>query len=202
MKKFNRQTKLANGDIFIQCRICDESKISDDFPNHKECLYGKDTRCKECRKTYLSKYHAEHRDVILSSRVEYHKKYREENREAVRIRQKKYKKTLKARLSNNLRTRIHHALKGLTKSDATIELVGCDIDFLKNYLEAKFTEGMTWATYGKDKTGWEIDHIKPCASFDLSKPEQQQKCFNYTNLQPLWANDNMSKGHKYDYITN
>ncbi len=58
---------------------------------------------------------------------------------------------------------------------------------------------MSWENYGKGDNGrgmqeWHIDHIKPCASFDLSKPEQQKLCFNYTNLQPLWAEENMKKG--------
>jgi len=54
---------------------------------------------------------------------------------------------------------------------------------------------MTRENHGKN--GWEIDHIKPCVSFDLSKPEEQKKCFHYTNLQPLWKEDNLKKGNKY-----
>lgn len=74
-----------------------------------------------------------------------------------------------------------------------MELVGCSIDKLKQHLESKFTEGMSWDNYGD----WHVDHIKPCASFDLSDPEQQRLCFNYKNLQPLWAADNLSKGDSY-----
>ena len=51
---------------------------------------------------------------------------------------------------------------------------------------------MTWDNHGE----WHIDHIKPCASFDLTDADQQRECFNYTNLQPLWAKDNLSKGAK------
>ena len=52
---------------------------------------------------------------------------------------------------------------------------------------------MSWGNYGK----WHVDHIRPCASFNLVNEEEQKKCFHYTNLQPLWAKDNLSKGSKY-----
>ena len=59
---------------------------------------------------------------------------------------------------------------------------------------------MTWKNWGVK--GWHLDHIIPCASFDLSLPEEQKKCFHYTNLQPLWAEDNLSKGSKLDWKKN
>lgn len=74
-----------------------------------------------------------------------------------------------------------------------MELTGCSKDDLYSHLESKFTEGMNWDNYGK----WHIDHIKPCVSFDLTDTEEQKKCFHWTNLQPLWAIDNMRKGAKY-----
>jgi hypothetical protein len=73
-----------------------------------------------------------------------------------------------------------------------MKLIDCTIEELWTHLKRKFTEGMTKENYGK----WHIDHIIPCASFDLTDPEQQEKCFHYTNLRPLWAFDNMSKGAK------
>ena len=59
---------------------------------------------------------------------------------------------------------------------------------------------MTWENHGR--YGWHIDHIMPCSSFDLTDPEQQKKCFHYTNLQPLWAHENMSKGAKIPNMGN
>ena len=79
------------------------------------------------------------------------------------------------------------------KSLPTMFLIGCEIDYLIYHLQSQFTDGMTWANYGD----WHIDHIKPCAKFDLSKTSEQLKCFNYTNLQPLWAEDNLRKYDKY-----
>jgi hypothetical protein len=86
------------------------------------------------------------------------------------------------------------AMDGRSKSKHTMELLGCSIEEFKIYLEKQFTKGMNWGNYGKK--GWHIDHILPCASFDLTDPEQQKKCFHYTNLQPLWAEDNYKKKDK------
>ena len=73
-------------------------------------------------------------------------------------------------------------------------LLGCSIEHARKHLESQFREGMKWDNHGK--YGWHIDHIIPCASFDLTDPEQQKKCFNYKNLQPLWWHENLSKGSK------
>lgn len=88
-----------------------------------------------------------------------------------------------------------NALNGKTKSNNTIRLLGCSLDELRDHLERQFSEGMTWDNYGD----WHIDHRLPCASFDLSNPDEQKVCFNYTNLQPLWAKDNLSKSDRLIY---
>ena len=96
----------------------------------------------------------------------------------------------------NLRNRVNKCVRGIDKSASTLELLGCTVDELKEHLQNKFEEGMTFDNYGE----WHIDHIKPCASFDLTDPEEQRACFNWVNLQPLWAKDNMSKGDKLDWV--
>ena len=100
----------------------------------------------------------------------------------------------------NLRNRINGALGGINKSASTQELLGCSVDEFVSYLESKFTDGMTWENRGR--SGWHIDHIRPCATFDLTDPEQQRQCFHYTNLQPLWAKQNLSKGSKLELYSN
>ena len=94
------------------------------------------------------------------------------------------------KLVKNLRTRLWHTLKKNKKSDTTMKLTGCTLKELKKHLENKFEDGMDWNNYGV----WHVDHIIPCANFDLSNPEQQQICFHYTNLQPMWGEKNMQKG--------
>jgi len=136
--------------------------------------------------------------------------YRKNNPSYISNYQKKYRKTkfyklyrssyCKNRRLNdvnfaflqNIRKRIWSVLKGYTKTDNTKNIIGCSLEELKQYISSKFVYGMNFDNYGK----WHLDHIKPCASFDLSKPEEQQKCFHYTNLQPLWAKDNLTKGAK------
>ena len=98
-------------------------------------------------------------------------------------------------LIENMRSRIRNVLVKNKKISTTIKLLGCTKEEFKKHIESKFTKGMSW-----DKLHLiHIDHIRPCASFDLSDPKQQKMCFHYTNLQPLWAVDNLKKGAKLNY---
>jgi len=100
------------------------------------------------------------------------------------------------RLLKNVRARLRSALlaQDNKKNTKTTILLGCTIQELRDHLESQFTEGMTWENMGRG--GWHIDHIIPCAFFDLSKPSHQKVCFNWQNLQPLWESDNCAKGDK------
>jgi hypothetical protein len=82
---------------------------------------------------------------------------------------------------------------GRVKSRRSQELIGASAEAVKSYLQSRFRDGMSWANYG---TVWHIDHIRPCASFDLTRPEQQNLCFHYTNLQPLLVAENLKKGDR------
>jgi len=98
------------------------------------------------------------------------------------------------RLQKNLRVRLRTALKNNIKRGSAVKDLGCSIDELKQYLEDRFQSGMTWENHGK----WHIDHIKPLACFDLTDINQLKQACHYTNLQPLWAKENLSKGAKYN----
>jgi len=126
--------------------------------------------------------------------------WRKNNRKQLTEKQLIYERNRRAtdpafKLERTLRNRLYHAFKNqkVDKKCRTKELTGCDISFLKGYLEAKFTEGMSWENHGD----WHVDHIRPCCSYDLTLEEEQKKCFHYTNLQPLWAEENLSKGGAY-----
>lgn len=93
----------------------------------------------------------------------------------------------------NLRRRVLTALKGHRRCTSTFLLLGCSREYLRARLEAKFRPGMTWENYGPV---WHVDHIRPCASFDLTDPAQQRECFHFSNLQPLFAAENLAKGDK------
>mgnify|MGYP001132378696 CR=1 FL=1 len=150
----------------------------------------------------------EYRKKILSSQAEWlrlnqkPKKPRKlQTKEEKREYQRKYQQEKrdtdpKWKIMKNLRTRISTAIRGSRKSASTVSLLGCSVDELNKHLESQFTTGMTWDNYGY--YGWHVDHIKPCASFDLTLDSEQKKCFHYTNLQPLWAKDNMNKSDKYE----
>jgi len=126
--------------------------------------------------------------------------YAKKNRNKINAYSRKYtpiyfKKNPTAKIANNLRIRLNKALKDqLAGKQVSATNCGCSMDFLIKYLEQRFELGMTWDNYGL--YGWHIDHIQPCASFDLTKKSEQKKCCHYTNLQPMWAKKNIRKGNK------
>ena len=99
------------------------------------------------------------------------------------------------RLRRNLGSRIYQALKyhKTVKTRNTMNLVGCDLQSFVDFIEAQFEEWMSWENMGD----WHVDHVRPCASFDLSVPEQQSVCFNWRNLQPLDGDENYEKRDGY-----
>jgi hypothetical protein len=128
------------------------------------------------------------------------KRSRRKNMTKFRAYQREYKK--KKRLNNpsyimeyRLRRRVNKVIAraGATKSASTFDLVGCSPSDLMTHLEATFTKGMSWDR--RDEL--HIDHIVPCCAFDLTSPEEQKKCFHYTNLRMLWAKDNLQKGSRH-----
>lgn len=107
----------------------------------------------------------------------------------------------KFRITTNLRTRLYIVIRKALgkKSNQTFKLLGCSVESFMIYLESLFEPGMSWDNYGNN--GWEIDHVVPCALFDLSTPAQQAICFHFSNLQPMWMSENRSKKSKVGFKT-
>jgi len=105
---------------------------------------------------------------------------------------KAYRQTIRRKLAANMRHRLRDALNGNFKSGSAVRDLGCTVPELKTYLESLFLPGMTWDNWTAD--GWHIDHIKPLASFDLANSDQLKEACHFSNLQPLWAKENLSKG--------
>lgn len=127
------------------------------------------------------------------------KEYYKNNKADIRVTKRAYhnqrlKNDPAYRMRTILRTRMYIAVKGHRKAAATMTMIGCTREELMAYIESRFLPGMTWDNFGKN--GWHIDHIIPCAAFDMTIPEHQAMCFHYTNLRPLWAKDNGAKSDK------
>ena len=144
------------------------------------------------------KYQREYRSIHQREQREFSRKYYFKNKERLsknntRNARERRKTNPSFKILESLRRRMLHALKGKNKSASTMNLLGVkNIEIVWQRLESLFQDGMTRENHGI----WHIDHITPCTAFDLTDPEQQKKCFHYTNLQPLWASDNIRKGNK------
>jgi len=184
---------------------------------HKEWIKG--TQCNNCRSLTKQKSYQNNKQKYLDrvknyyqenkeEKLKYAKQYRIKNKDkytkyfsinAEKIYKKRAKREKERRnidigfrIESNLRKRLYRAITTNKKYQSTLEYLGCSIEELKIHLEKQFKKGMTWNNYGK----WHIDHVKPCSSFDLSLETEQKICFHYSNLQPLWAIENLKKSDK------
>jgi hypothetical protein len=124
------------------------------------------------------------------------KRWRAKNREYFRqYERQKWATDAAYRVGKTFRSRTRNVLRyaGAKKCRKAFELLGCSVEEFRTHLESLFSAGMTWENYG---TYWEIDHIKPCTSFNLLLPEHQEKCFHFSNQQPLTVPDNRRKYNK------
>ena len=145
----------------------------------------------EKHKAYMKAYQKEweKNNPRLLYKREYMRKWHKKNQKKIysQRRARPYEK-----LAASMRTRVYQSLKFGWKSAKTEDLIGITFPALKIYLEERFKSGMAWENYGT----WHIDHRLPLSSFDLTKAEEQKKAFHYTNLQPLWAEENLRKHAK------
>jgi hypothetical protein len=164
------------------CKCCGEEKPFENFNKRKNGRFGYNSICKLCN----NKKKVEWREKNKSYYLEYKKNYN--------MNRKKSDPSFK--LKSNLRCRLHGFLQNrkISKNNKTLDIIGCTPQELIQYLEKKFTDDMSWENYGY--YGWHVDHIIPISS--ANKISDIYKIFHFTNLQPLWAEDNMKKSNKYE----
>lgn len=165
----------------------------------KLCLIKKSNTYRKNNKEKVDLAYMEYKRKYPERRIESSKKYKENHKDKISEYRKYYsnkrrKESEIIRMSENIRRRINSILKrkGFYKKNKTFSIVGCTPIQLKEHLESMFSDGMTWENYGF--YGWHIDHIIPLSS--AKNEEELKKLCHYTNLQPLWCKDNLSKGSK------
>ena len=191
LDKFHFLKQSSSKDGFSQrCRKCDNTKFVEQLPNLKD----NEKYCNKCKTIkdksnfYLDNSKKDKLSTICKScRKEYNVKNRTKRNFYLN---KRRRKDVNFRILNSLRCRISAALKNNVKSKNTKKLLGCSIENFIIYIENKMSKEMNWNNYG---TCWHIDHIIPCCYFDLILEEEQLQCFNYKNLQPMFAKDNLIK---------
>lgn len=162
-----------------KCTKCNIEKQLSFFQKQSCKADGLRYHCKSCRAIKAANHYKKNKEKILAQNYNYSKA--------------RLKVDINFKLAKNIRCRLNKALKINQKVGSAIENLGCSIEELKAYLESKLQPGMTWDNYGL--SGWHIDHIKPPSLFDLTDEKQLKDACHFSNLQPMWAKDNLSKSN-------
>jgi len=200
MKK-EKKKKLSYKEYYQKNRLKILLKVKEYRLNNQEKIKLSNKKYNLNNKEKINENKKEYYLKNIDKIKKYHKKYVSLNKNKINKyknewKLKNWRENEEFRLKENLRHRIYMALKGTVKSKRTIDLLGTSIDNLWIHLEKTFKSGMTKDNYGKI---WQVDHKIPCAAFDLTKPEEQVKCFHFTNLQALFVKENLRKGAKLEW---
>ena len=141
-----------------------------------------------------NKLSPEQKEISLERARERTREWHRQNKDRVNELARERRKDVNVRIKCNLRKRLSFLLRKniVSKTEQTLDLLGIPFTEFMLYLESKFQVGMSFDNYGE----WHLDHIVPCYYFDLTKFQDRQKCFHYTNIQPLWAKDNLVKNKR------
>lgn len=150
--------------------------------------------CLTCERKQLYEWRKENPDKFKGNCKKYREKedYREKQNKYKRVR---YNTEMEYKLQNIYRNRIRMFIKGGLKKghEKYTEMLGCSLSTVIEWLESNFVAGMTWENYGKV---WHIDHTMPCSVFDFKEIESVKACFNWSNLAPMFGEENLSKSDK------
>lgn len=209
INEFYKDNSKSDG-LYSSCKFCNSKKNKKITEEQRRKINERKKEYREKNKYKLKEKRKENKDKIKEwnknwslKNKEHRKKYmrlwRLKNKNHICLYNKKYRSSdtdvvKKIKLAKNIRTRINIGFKNnkFIKNAETVIILGCDFDFLKKYLESKFSEGMNWENYGR--SGWHVDHIIPLSS--AKNEEEMYRLCHYTNLQPLWAIDNITKSNK------
>jgi hypothetical protein len=200
LSEFYSRTR-KNGNIYFdnKCKVCAKLKIIDWVKNNKELKKKGDKKYREENKERIKecdkKYRNSHADEIKKYKKEHYEEHKIKYASVKREWEKKKRETdNEFRILSTLRGRVYKALRSTKKTDNTINLIGCSIEFFMNWLQHQFDSKMSWDNYGDY---WQIDHVIPCSHFNMTNEQEQFKCFNWKNCRPLESTKNLSKGDKY-----
>lgn len=187
------------------CKLCCNNVSVEFFPKRKNNKDGLDTYCKKCnnlkskewnaknklrRREINKEYALKNRDKVLKDMRDWYRNNAARCKFNVAKRIKEREQIdINFKLKRRIRSRLCSALKHNYKTGSAVKDLGCSIDYFKKYIEKQFKEGMTWENYGL----WEIDHIIPLASVDLTNKKSFFKVVHYTNMRPLWKKDNLDR---------
>lgn len=190
-----------------RCTKCSVIKSFTSFSPQKAGYMGVKAQCRECDteydKQFQSKTNARAERDKTDKAKQYRKKYVAENLDWWRKYEREYrynrrKEDMFFKIKGNMSGRLSDLINKRNLGTTTLELIGCDRETFISHIEKQFTEGMTWENYGLK--GWHVDHIIPLSSFDLTVENEVKKACHYTNLQPLWWQDNLEKGNKVSIL--
>lgn len=181
------------------CKLCYNTKTNDYKKANKDKVSQGNKEYHEANKDKIANYYKKHYDENKDTYLKNNQKWRNDNREIIRKKENERIRTdPNLRLRRNCRKRIWSALKGKCYKEAsTLEYLDCDVEFLKKWLEYNFQNGMSFDNYGPY---WHVDHVIPCAKFDLKNPKEIAHCFHWVNLKPMKGSENMSKHADIDNI--
>jgi len=208
-----RYTKVDVDKNYIKkCRLCQLEKLIQEFYKRKGSVDGYRNDCKDCmkkiptnKKENAKKYYQNNKEKVIEDSKKYYrnnknkislykKRYQEENKENRNEKlRERYKTDELYKISVNIRSSLVKIFKrkGYTKKSNSIKLIGCSFEELKIHIESKFKDGMSWSNHGE----WHIDHKIPL-SWAESEEELIELC-KFSNLQPLWEFENLSKKNYY-----
>ena len=208
--EFYKHEAIKKDGLKVTCKVCYRNARKIYRENNKEKIaeyrkkhykQNKEQISEKSKERYIRDkgkrqlYYQNNKDKLKKQSKDYYSKNRERAiKNSIKYERERKNNDPVYKMIRNYRKRTWDAYKNNTKSKSTMDLLGCSGQELAQHLEKQFQDGMTHDNYGE----WHIDHIRPIASFDLSDPKQEEECFHYTNLQPLWAWENMSKGAKYE----